>query len=870
MISQSNRCSAPCRIPAIVYCLLGLLISHAVIGCTSSEPESQNPTQTDGKGSHRQPRNSAKGGGTANGILGQVADFTLTNQNGQSISRADLDGKVWIATFVFTRCTLTCPIQSQWMARLQERLRDDPARESIRFVSFSVDPTFDTPEVLREYADGLKADDDFWHFLTGSREEIWTLSKDSFHLPVAELPDTSALPIVHDPGVVLIDRQGRMRKYIDVVSNNSLEPMLQALSMVLGEFQPSPEQWGIDDGDTVITHLAQPPEILNTMDWLAARPEQQRQAAEQSGVFHDFQLTDSVTESGITFRNQILDEQRSRLQVNHYDHGNGLCTADIDADGLPDLYFVNQAGDNGLYRNLGNGKFEDITASSGLAVPGRIKVSASFADVNNDGLPDAFVTTVLGGNLLFLNQGEGRFRDVTADYGVDYSGHSSSAVFFDYDRDGFLDLFVANVGKFTSPEQVTVRRDRTTQLPSEDVTYYAGIKDAFAGHLKPELTETSLLYHNEGGQRFVEVSAAMGIDDAGWSGAAIPIDINEDGWMDLYVMNMQGHDSLYLNQDGKKFARSTDEYFPATPWGTMGGRAFDFDNDTHFDLLLTDMHSDMSETVPPTNEAAKANMQWPESFLKSDGRSIYGNAFYRSNGDGSFAEISDAVGAENFWPWGLSTGDLNADGFEDAFIASSMCFPYRYCVNTLLLNVRGERFQASESAVGLEPRRTPLMTPWFELDCDGADQDNPLCRDRTGKIVVWSAVGSRSSLLEDLDQDGDLDLVTNEFNGRPQVLLSDLSETTAALHYLKIRLEGTTSNRDGLGSRITVRAGDQTWCRQHDGQSGYLSQSSMSVYFGLGQLDSADSITVQWPSGASQTLSGPIEANQTLTIKESN
>ncbi len=855
-------------LPLLRCCLLAAMMPVALIGCSSSEPESQPRTQASEKTAAKSPRNNAAAAGGNSGILGQVADFTLTDQHGRTISRADLDGSVWIATFVFTRCTLTCPIQSRWMARLQERLREEPSRESIRLVSFSVDPTFDTPEVLNKYAADLNADGDFWHFLTGSREEIWELSRNSFHLPVADVAANSAMPIVHDPGVVLVDRQGRLRKYMDVVSNDSLEPMLQALNMVLGEFQPSPEQWNSDEDAATVTHLAQPPEILNTMNWLAVRSEQQQLAAEESGVFHKFQLTDRLSESGITFRNQILDEQRSRLQVNHYDHGNGICTADVDTDGLPDLYFVNQAGDNALYRNLGGGRFENITAASGLAVPDRIKVSASFADINNDGLPDVFVTTVLGGNKLFLNQGQGRFTDVTESWGVDYSGHSSAAVFFDYDHDGFLDLFVSNVGKFTSQEQVTVRRDRTTELPEKDVTYFAGIKDAFGGHLKPELTETSLLYHNEGGQRFVEVSQEAGIVDTGWAGAALPMDVNEDGWMDLYVMNMQGNDSLYLNQAGKNFALRTTEFFPATPWGTMGGRAFDFDNDTHLDLLLTDMHSDMSETVLPANETAKANMRWPETFLKSNGSSIYGNAFYRSNGDGSFAELSDAVGAENFWPWGISTGDLNADGFEDVFIASSMCFPYRYCSNTLLLNVRGKRFQASEGAVGLEPRQTPLITPWFELDADGADQNNPLCTDRNGNIVVWSAVGSRSSLLQDLDQDGDLDLVTNEFNGRPQVLFSDLSAKKSALHYLKIRLTGTASNRDGLGCRITVHAGDQTWCRQHDGQSGYLSQSSMEVYFGLGDVSSVDRITVQWPSGMLQTVNGPIQSNQLLTITE--
>jgi hypothetical protein len=216
----------------------------------------------------------------------------------------------------------------------------------------------------------------------------------------------------------------------------------------------------------------------------------------------------------------------------------------------------------------------------------------------------------------------------------------------------------------------------------------------------------------------------------------------------------------------------------------------------------------------------------------------------------------------------MSTGDINADGFEDVLISSSMCFPYRYCTNTLLLNVKGERFLNGESVVGLEPRTGSLIQPWFELDCDGIDKSNPMCRDRTGKVVVWSAVGSRSSLLMDLDQDGDLDVVTNEFNARPQLLFSNLADQKSSLNFLQIRLTGKTSNRDALGSQVTLIAGDRKWHQQHDGQSGYLSQSSGPLYFGLGDVATIDQISVQWPSGKTQIVDGPIQSRQTVEIVE--
>ncbi|MCA9057358.1 MAG: VCBS repeat-containing protein, partial [Planctomycetaceae bacterium] len=848
--------------PAFSVLLAALLLAVFAGGCSEKPQQASAPGAQDGG-----KAGAAAGKLTPGEILGQVGSFALTDQSGQPLTNEQLQGKVWFAAFMYSRSTLNSQLQSVWLVKLQQRLQQDPSWDDIHVVSVTVDPQHDTPDVLQEFAKGFEADPEHWHFLTGDAEEIQRLAKDQFQLPFS-VKDQPSGQITLDDRVALVDRRGRIRGVYDVVADGGLEPVIRDLATVLPEFLPSSVEWGGDDVSLPVTHLAQPPEILTSRHWLAKRVAAQQASMAESGVSHDFQLTDQVAESGITWRNQILDEQRSRLQVNHFDHGNGICTADIDADGLPDLFFVNQAGPNALYRNLGNGRFEDVTAQSGLAIPNLVKVAAAFADVNNDGLPDAFLTTVRGGNLLFLNEGEGKFRDVTEEYGVGYSGHSSGAVFFDYNQDGFLDLFVANVGKYTTDELVTVRADRTTELPEEPVKYHAGIKDAFGGHLKPELTETSLLYRNEGGTRFTEVSAETGLVDAGWAGAALPMDVNEDGWIDLYVMNMQGHDTLYENQEGKSFAARTEAYFAKTPWGAMGGGVFDINNDGHFDLMLTDMHSDMSETVVPAYETSKARMQWPETFLRSEGKSLYGNAFYRSQGDGKFEEVSDAIGAENFWPWGMSVGDLNADGYEDVFVASSMCFPYRYATNTMLLNVHGTKLIPAECVLGIEPRQKPLIAPWFELDCDGEDRENPLCRDRSGRLVIWSAVGSRSSLLEDLDLDGDLDLVTNDFNSGPQMLFSNLAERNPDLHYVRIRLRGTTASRDGLGAQVMVKAGEQQWLQQHDGQSGYLSQSSHALYFGLGDLTTVDEITVFWPGGHVQTVSGPIPCNQQLEVVE--
>jgi hypothetical protein len=198
-----------------------------------------------------------------------------------------------------------------------------------------------------------------------------------------------------------------------------------------------------------------------------------------------------------------------------------------------------------------------------------------------------------------------------------------------------------------------------------------------------------------------------------------------------------------------------------------------------------------------------------------------------------------------------------------------MNYPYRYGVNSVFLNNRGEKFLDSEFILGAEPRRDgQTAKPWFELDCSGKDMMHKECRGHKGRIIVMGALGTRSSALFDLDDDGDLDIVTSEFNSEPMVLISDLSEKLESLHYLKIKLVGTKSNRDGLGAVVKVHAGSQTYTKVNDGHSGYLAQSLFPLYFGLGESAAADRIEVRWPSGTEQTLAGPIAANTLVEIRE--
>ena len=882
IFKRPARALSASRGPVAIF---SILILCAALACNPAVPPAGTKTTTKGAGSagtslptptsEKAPvKNAAASNAdvqaraslasSAPAVLFDAPQFRLTDQTGTAFGSDELRGRVWLANFMFTQCTATCPQQTARMAELQRIARGWPDWDSIRLVSISVDPVRDTTARLREYADLHQAELVHWKFLTGPRDDLYRISKDGFKLPVAEAAANSTSPITHSSKFILVDGQSRIRGYYDSLVDGDFLKLRKDLRTVLSEPSADPAS---------VAYVGVPPEIFDAA-WMEPRQTAQLATAGDVEVYHDFAFADRLDESGIRFVSRAVADAGKTFKPNHYDHGNGIAVADVDGDGLYDVYFVNQVGGNELWRNLGNGRFENMTALAGVALDGRVSVSASFADTDNDGDPDLFVTSIRHGNAFFENDGTGRFRDATESSGLAYIGHSSTGEFFDYDRDGRLDLFVTNVGVYTSNDVYYNGDAEKKEYPN-----FVGLKDAMAGHLFPDRSERSILYRNEGGNKFRDVSEVTGLLHTGWSGDATPLDANGDGWIDLYVLNMQGNDDYYENVAGQKFERKSREMFPQPPWGALGVKSFDYNNDGLMDIFVTNMHADMWNIWPSGLQEKRKTLATsvPKSLLHprnaepavSADQMVFGNAFYENAGAGTFREVSDRINAENYWPWGLSVGDLNADGFQDAFITSSMNYDFRYQVNSLLLNDRGRKFIDAEFILGVEPRRGgKTAAPWFDLDCSGADAEHPLCAGRGGRIHVWAALGSRSSVIFDVDQDGDLDIVTNDFNSPPMVLISNLAERNSKLRYLPVVLHGKRSNRDGLGAQVQVTSGGQTSTQVHDGQSGYLSQSAMPLYFGLGSGDVVDQVVVQWPSGARQVLAGPIQPNRQLIVEE--
>lgn len=591
---------------------------------------------------------------------------------------------------------------------------------------------------------------------------------------------------------------------------------------------------------------------------IEARRQAQLQTLGRFKVFHDFHFTDRLKESGITFKHEAAIDALQNYKAVHYDHGSAVAVADVDGDGLYDILFLNQIGGNELWKNLGGGKFKNITEEGGIALKGLVSVGAAFADIDNDGAEDLVITTVRGGIHLFHNDGKGHFTDITKSAGIEVNAHSVGAMFFDYDRDGLADLLICNVGRFTTNDK------------NPDGSY-VGLSDAFSGQMYPERYEHSVLYKNLGNNKFKDVTAEVGLTARMWNGDATFADVNGDGWPDVYMLNMQGDDHYFENEGGKRFVEKTAQYFPKTPWGSMGVKFFDYENTGRMDLLITDMHSDMSQEVGPDKEKLKSDMKFPPEFLMTHGTSIWGNALYRNTGEGKFEEVSDRVGVETYWPWGVSVGDVNADGWDDIFMTAGMGYPFRYGINSMLLNNRGERFLDSEFILGIEPRRNGRTNVHsFTLDCTAPmrGRNSDICvKAGALRVDVQGTLSSRSSAIFDLDNDGDLDIVTNDFNSEPMILVSDLSERKQ-IHWVKVVLQGTKSNRDGLGATVRVILGGQTYTKYNDGKSGYLAQSALPLYFGLGDATAIERIEVEWPSGQKQVVDKDLAINRMIRVTE--
>jgi len=522
-----------------------------------------------------------------------------------------------------------------------------------------------------------------------------------------------------------------------------------------------------------------------------------------------FQLKDITKQAGIDFRHNSGAYGGKFLPETL---GSGCAFLDYDADGYQDILFVNSMDWPGhkrsrstlkLYKNNRNGTFSDVTRVAGLDVE-LYGMGIAVSDYNNDGFPDILITCV-GQNRLFRNTGKGTFQDVTKQSGLGgRQAFSTSALWFDYDRDGHLDLFVCNYVNW-SPEH-----DVFCSLDGKNKSYCT--PEAFRG-------ETCWLFHNRGDGTFEDVTAASGIFDTSSKSLGVAmLDFDQDGWPDLFVANDTQPNKLYRNLRNGKFKDAAVEAglaFSAEGKARagMGVDVGDFENSGRPGIAITNFDNEMV-------------------------------GLYRSPSAGQFDDVSISAGvggpSKTTLGFGCGFADLDLDGRLDLIVANGH-------IDDTVRNIRGNVGYAQPPHLFLNLGNGKLQDV---AGTHGGDFATP----RVGRGLAFA----------DFDRDGDVDLLLTTNNGPAYLFRNDIRSGNRSL---RLHLTGTKANRDAIGAVVRIYHGGESQMRTVHGASSYLSQSELAATFGVGKVDRIDRLTVEWPSGGTQEFKN-IPAGRAYEVDE--
>lgn len=578
-----------------------------------------------------------------------------------------------------------------------------------------------------------------------------------------------------------------------------------------------------------------------------------------------FQSLDS-TETGIGFVNSLRDtEKLNILDYLYFYNGAGVAAGDVNNDGLTDLYLVSNQGKNKLYLNKGNFRFEDITEKAGVEGFSDWQTGVTMADVNGDGWLDIYVCAVgnfrglEGSNELYINNGDGTFVEKAADYGLDFTGFSTQAAFFDYDHDGDLDVYLLNHAVHTSRsyDRVSARSLRHNEsgdhLFENQLIHSAGKAD-----LKKPL-------------KFVNVSEKAGIYGAamGYGLGVSVADLNNDGWEDLYISNdFHEDDYYYVNNRNGTFTESVKKAFTHVSRFSMGNDVADVNNDGFQDVMTLDMY--------PEDEIVEKRSLGEDPLDIYLYKLAYGymNQYSRNclqlNLSGEkFADIGAMAGvAATDWSWAPLLADYDNDGIKDIFISNGIVHRpndldyVKYASDDSLRYAMETSKSLDEKAIGLMPAgkvHNYLYRGTASLRFE----------DKSESWGFGQPTFSNGAAYADLDNDGDLDLITNNINDPAGIHRNEANTLFPDNNYLKVTLEGSELNRFGVGAKVILKTKTGMQLQQLMPTRGFESSVEPVLTFGLGNAAEVDSVIVVWNNQKAEVRTR-VKADQTLTLRQAD
>jgi hypothetical protein len=572
-----------------------------------------------------------------------------------------------------------------------------------------------------------------------------------------------------------------------------------------------------------------------------------------------------ASQTGISFRNDLLyDRDFNIYRYRNFYNGGGVATGDVNNDGLPDVFFTSNMGQNKLYLNKGNLEFEDISEKAGIAGKGSWATGVAMADVNGDGWLDIYVCNsgnprsdekdghqFSRENELFINNGGGvSFTERAAEYGLADRGLSTHAAFFDYDGDGDLDMYMLN-NSFKAIGSFDLRRNiRNT-------------RDSLGGHK---------LYRNEAGI-FRDVSTSAGILGSVIAfGLGVTVgDLDMDGRQDIYVSNdFFERDYLYHNNGDGTFSEQLEQSMRHISAASMGADMADLNNDAYPEIFVTDMLPEPDYRIKTTT-----SFDSPDRFQFTSSLGYY-NQFTRNmlqlnNGDGTFSDIACLANAEaTDWSWGALMFDMDNDGWKDIFVANGIA---QDLTNQDYLMFAADPVVKEEIIGGGEvdfKRLIDSIPSEKQPNYVFHNQRNLTFVNRADAWGLGTPSFSNGAAYADLDNDGDLDLVVSNVNMEAFVYRNDADKVLKNNHFLKLELQGTGLNTAALGAKIFLRAGGQTFYQEQMPMRGFQSSMDARPNFGLGGVAKVDTVIVVWPTGNKTTLLTDVPADQILRLKQSD